>query len=255
MSWYRVDFSLDDAVQTTLDQLYGYEHDITTKVLHRTRLNVFVSMLVKLAPPRGPALDVGCSAGAYASVLRDAGFDPVVGIDVDEAALAAARQAFPNVEFRRQPVEALDERSRYALILCTEVLEHLARPEEALDRVEAALRPGGLLVVSLPNAFSLPYAAMRLARRGTVDAEHLRYPFHRTLRLLDRPGLERVRTDGANLLLEPKLLRLVYGRRVFPLLNRVNFVLGRVWPLRYASQFFFVAARRVGDGASAIARA
>lgn len=251
MSWYRASWAADDSepVQATLNRLYSYEHDVTTKVLHRARLNLFVELLRDI-PGRGAALDVGCSAGAYAQILVDAGFAPVVGIDIDEEAIAAGKEQFPGVEFRLQPAEELQEHDRYALALCTEVLEHTGDPRRVVDAIERALVPGGVAIFSLPNAFSLPYAHAALAARlrgRTLDPElrdHLRFPFYRTLRLLDRPGLTRVRTAGANVLLDPTLLVAVHGRRGFATLGAVNGRLARSWPLRYAAQFFFVVVRK-----------
>jgi SAM-dependent methyltransferase len=259
-TFYTVDFAVDDRdpVQQTLNRLYAYERDTTTKVLHRARLNLFVRIAEELGQRGLPArreraLDVGCSAGAYARILADLGFRSVVGIDPDAGAVEAAEATFggPGIEFRVARAEDLDARGEFDLVLCTEVLEHTADPERVVAIIAGALAPGGVAVVSLPNAFSLPYATMRLGhalrrrRLGQELRDHLGYPFWRVLRLLDRPGLSRVLTRGSNLVLDPKLIGFVYGRRFFPTMNRVNFALARSWPFRYVSQFFFVAVTRV----------
>lgn len=256
--FYRVDFAVADTdeVQRTLNRLYGYELDVTTKVLHRARINLFVTLMERLIE-RGvlkrfdSALDVGCSAGIYSKVLSDLGFRDVVGIDVDADALTAARASFgDSARFELRRAEDLDPEARFDLVLCTEVIEHTSDPVAVVARVTQAIAPGGLGVFSLPNALSLPYLAARAARRRRripLDPElraHLDYPVYRTLRLLTRPGFHRVATSGTNLFLDPKVLRLVYGRRAFPHVNRLNFFLSRLWPLKYASQFFFVVLQR-----------
>jgi 2-polyprenyl-3-methyl-5-hydroxy-6-metoxy-1,4-benzoquinol methylase len=254
----RVDFAVDDRDETQreLNALYGYEHDVTTKVMHRNRLNLFVLLVRRLAERRvltrfETALDVGCSAGVYAVVLRELGFRSVLGIDADEAAIRVARERFcDKARFEVQRAEDLDPNGRFDFVLCTEVLEHTDDADAVARNVARAVAPGGIAVVSAPNALSWPFAAMRLAERlrgRPLDAElrrHLEYPSFRTRRLLEAAGLRRVATDGTNLLFDPKLLGALYGTTAFPLLNQVNSALARAWPLRYASQFFFVAFKR-----------
>jgi 2-polyprenyl-3-methyl-5-hydroxy-6-metoxy-1,4-benzoquinol methylase len=255
MTWYRVSYALDDDVQRTLDRLYGYEGDLTTKVVHRARLNVVALLLQRLLArgqvTMGPALDIGCSAGAFSRLLADVGFSPVVGIDVDASAVADARKTFGEAAaFVVQSVESLEQSPKYNLVLCTEVLEHVRDPVAAVETIRRVLVPGGVAVISLPNAASLPYAVMRFAqarRRKTVDPElrdHLRFPFYRTLRLLKRAGLEPIATDGANLMLDPGRISRLYEKRWFACVNELNSRLARTSPLTYLSQFFFVAARR-----------
>ena len=64
----------------------------------------------------------------------------------------------------------------FDLVTCCEVFEHLPEPETAaaLDAIAAALRPGGLLVVGVPNEIflmGLLKGCFRMARRhGEYDA-------------------------------------------------------------------------------------
>jgi 2-polyprenyl-3-methyl-5-hydroxy-6-metoxy-1,4-benzoquinol methylase len=224
--------------------------------MHRNRLNLFVSLVRRLAA-RGiltrfdSALDVGCSLGVYAAVLRDLGFASVVGIDVNEAAITVARERFGDAaRFEVRRAEELSPLGRFDFVLCTEVVEHTDDPTAVLAGIADAVAPGGVAVVSAPNVLSWPFTAMRVVERlrgRPLDPEfrrHLAYPSFRTRHLLDGAGLRRVATDGTNLLLDPKLLEAVYDTSLFPLVNRFNFRLSRVWPLRYASQFFFVAFKR-----------
>jgi 2-polyprenyl-3-methyl-5-hydroxy-6-metoxy-1,4-benzoquinol methylase len=254
----RVDFAVDDcdAVQRELNELHGYARDIPTKVMHRNRLNLFVLLVRRLIERRlltrfDAALDVGCGTGVYASVLADLGFRSIVGVDVDETSISVARRRFGDVaRFEARRAEDLDPEDRFDLVLCTEVIEHTDDPSAVAANLKRALAPGGVAVVSVPNAWSLPFVSVRTVERlrgRALDADlrdHLKFPAYRTLRLLEGPGLRRIATDGTNLFLDPKTLRLLYGTRAFVPVNRANFALARLWPLRYASQFFFVAVKR-----------
>jgi SAM-dependent methyltransferase len=77
----------------------------------------------------------------------------VTGIDVSEEALRnhSALDRMIIGDLQTFPLE----RAAYDLVVCWDVLEHLADPEAALANMAAALAAGGLLVVGCPNVWSL----------------------------------------------------------------------------------------------------
>ena len=258
---YRVGFRADDSdpVQRDLDELYRYGADFTTRVLHRSRMNLFSLMMRDLIARGlvnqfGKALDVGCNAGAYSRMMSELGFDSVLGIDVDTEAIERARATFasesPSVRFEVRSAEEIDSTGVYDLVLCTEVIEHTREPTRVVQAIKAAVSPGGVVVVSLPNRISLPYLLHYLSYRlhaRPLDSEfreHLAYPFNRSLRLFDDPKLRRVATSGTNLIFDTFVLKHVHLRPWFPRLNEANFRISGKWPFKYASQFFFIAFKR-----------
>jgi 2-polyprenyl-3-methyl-5-hydroxy-6-metoxy-1,4-benzoquinol methylase len=261
--FYRIDFAVDDAdaLQRALNGLYRYEDDVVTKVLHRSRLNLVHVLTRELAASgvirrRDSAVDIGCNAGAYCKMLSDAGFRHVLGIDLDARAIRMAEARFGHanghgsIRFEVQDAERLDTTRRYDLVLCTEVVEHTAHPERVVEQIKRAIAPGGVAVVSMPNRMSLPYLViyvfhrLRWRRLDPSVAAHLGYPFYRTLRLFSDGRTTIVRTDGANLLFDPLTVRVVSRLPGFTVLNRLNFRLARLWPLKYFAQFFFVVLKR-----------
>lgn len=61
------------------------------------------------------------------------------------------------------------EDSRYDLVLCTQVLEHVPRPLEALRELHRVLKPGGKLWISAPLYFEeheIPYDFYRYTQYG-----------------------------------------------------------------------------------------
>jgi 2-polyprenyl-3-methyl-5-hydroxy-6-metoxy-1,4-benzoquinol methylase len=105
---------------------------------------------------RGPGLrvlDLGCRAGALTRSYVDG--NDVVGIDVDRVALEEAAKL--GIETRwadvEEPLDVDDE--GFDVVVAGELLEHLREPERLVAEARRALRPRGLLVGSVPNAYRL----------------------------------------------------------------------------------------------------
>lgn len=149
-------------------------------------------------PTCATALDVGCGAGGFASLLRSRGVDHVVGIEPDaeraaSAAGAADRIIHSTVE---QAFDELDD-AKFDLIVASDVLEHLVDPWTVTARLATHLEPQGRLLLSVPNVGSLEVVKQLVLRgdwryddTGLFDRTHLRWFGRSTLRdLLARAGL------------------------------------------------------------------
>jgi 2-polyprenyl-6-hydroxyphenyl methylase/3-demethylubiquinone-9 3-methyltransferase len=99
------------------------------------------------------ALDVGCGAGLLAEPLTRLGAK-VTGLDASPALIVAARDHAAamglNIDYRAGELAALE--GRFELVTCMEVIEHVADPAAFVRDLAARLAPGGLLIMSTPNA-------------------------------------------------------------------------------------------------------
>ncbi len=98
-------------------------------------------------------LDLGCRSGALSRHFLDG--NEVVGLDVDRAALAKAAELGiePVVANVEEPLPFPDE--SFDAVVAGELLEHLRFPDAVVSEAWRVLRPGGVLVGSVPNAFRL----------------------------------------------------------------------------------------------------
>lgn len=129
-------------------------------------------------------LDVGCGAGNTLLWIRELRMSVWIGgVELDPAAAAQARDKLDavygeSIEEMRLPVPegTLD------LILCLDVLEHLRDPWRVAQYLNTLLRPGGSLIVSIPNIRNRR-VLLPLVLRGTweytdsgiLDRTHLRF--------------------------------------------------------------------------------
>ena len=99
------------------------------------------------------ALDVGCGAGLLAEPLARMGAT-VTGIDATPEVIAIAKQHAAamglSIDYRAGDVRQLT--GQFDLVTCLEVIEHVADPAAFLKSLAAKLAPGGLLILSTPNA-------------------------------------------------------------------------------------------------------
>lgn len=95
--------------------------------------------------------DAGVGPGiALKELLRGSEPRHVVGFDYSSAALETARMMLPMGSFEHRGI--YDEPAeQFDVVICTEVLEHLERPAEALILLMRMLNPGGCLVLTVPD--------------------------------------------------------------------------------------------------------
>jgi len=129
-------------------------------------------------------IDVGCGAGLFLERAALRGWE-VHGTEYGALAVGACRAR--GIGIIEGPLAPANYAPPLFDVVCSfEVIEHVVRPREELDRMVRILRPGGLLYLTTPNFDCL-------ARRFTPDdwsvvnyPEHLTYFTPRTLRRMAR---------------------------------------------------------------------
>jgi len=141
------------------------------------RYEVIAGFLARLRPG-GSVLDVGCGEAILRDWLRPLGYAAYVGVDLSEAALAAARRG---AEARDRLVaadaESYQPDSVFDAIVFNEVLYYLDDPLAAAQRYARSLADGGVLVISMFDSPRTRAIARHLARRlRRREAVRLRQP-------------------------------------------------------------------------------
>lgn len=183
--------SVSDAEALYVGGTYARPHRALDRLLEPARRLTAGTALAFGAEvePGGRIHEVGAGDGALLRAFADRGYrvsgsDPFASRD---------RPASTDVERIVAEEEALPPAS-VDLVLYWHVLEHLDEPEAALCRIVPSIRPGGKVVIAVPNGDSLQ------ARVGGDRWFHQDVPRHRLqftrrglVRLLERCGFRVVR--------------------------------------------------------------
>jgi SAM-dependent methyltransferase len=122
---------------------YGRRHVLDAPMIERLRAQRFAS-----------ALDVGCGEGRFCRIMRAQGVRPV-GIDPTEALIRRARQLDPGGDYRLGRAETLQVATgSFDLVVSYLSLIDIPDLARALERMVAALRPGGTLLIANLTSFN-----------------------------------------------------------------------------------------------------
>ena len=128
--------------------------------------------------------EVGCGTGNTLSFLKSSGrCQWAGGIELFHDAADAARK---NIDFvlegSVENIELPFEEQSMDVILCLDVLEHLVDPWKVVHRLHVLLKPGGVLVCSIPNIryFRVVLSLLicgkwEYSESGILDKTHLRF--------------------------------------------------------------------------------
>ncbi len=251
----KIDFSTKGDFQSSINRMYGYKSEELAH-MHKMRIYLFIDVMRKLINEKvitqfDSAIDIGCNRGLYSKLISEFGFKRVEGIDIDEPLVKMAKDNFESTEeghrirFNVVNAEELDTTEKYDFILCTEVIEHTQNQTKTIENLNKILKKGGVAIITLPNVMSFPYIVTWISYKlhgRKFDQEmkdHLSYPFYKTIRLFKNKPYKLVHTTGTNLYYWHFLHKYPFFNR----LNILNFKLGKLYPFRFLTQYFYIVLK------------
>ncbi|MEO8347391.1 MAG: class I SAM-dependent methyltransferase [Acidobacteriota bacterium] len=199
-------------------------------------------------PPNIRLLDLGAAGGHLGRAVRSR-CSFLAGVEPDCSLPVSARDGYD--DWRAvDAFEAGEWSEPFDVVVCADVLEHVSNPVAMLAQIRDWLRPGGILLVSIPNIANVSIrAALLLGKfeytdRGILDGTHVSFYTRSTgRRLLEGHGFDVVAAVPTAMPYELALPVLARG----PLAEAARAfaqATARVWPTLFGYQFVFEAIRR-----------
>ena len=132
--------------------------------------------------PKGRMLEVGCASGAFLHKMASQGWE-VEGIEFSKDAANSARSLGYSV-YTGRIEDTPDPNHFYDLVVGWMVLEHVHDPLLALKKLHDWVKPGGWLVISVPNTAALEFHLFKDAWYALHLPAHLYHYTPRTLEML-----------------------------------------------------------------------
>lgn len=123
-----------------------------TSFWFRSRNRLVVQLLRRYFPGARKVLEIGCGTGFVLAGLRDRLPQlQLVGSELYEAGLEFAAGRLPGVDLYQMDCRCMPFESEFDVICALDVLEHVEEDDVAIAEMFRSLRPGGGLIVSVPQ--------------------------------------------------------------------------------------------------------
>lgn len=149
-------------------------------------------------------LDAGCGAGTVSLYLASQGAN-ITGIDISRKAIESCKKSAKTLKltdktkFICNTIEKVKFRQKFDAIICSEVIEHIARDKAFLKIIHRLLKKNGILILSTPS-INAPLYKIGLAQNFDKRVGHLRrYSRQQISNLIKKSGfiIEEVKlTEG-----------------------------------------------------------
>ncbi|MBI3654736.1 MAG: methyltransferase domain-containing protein [Acidobacteria bacterium] len=210
------------------------------------------AQMVKWVSQQRPAevLEIGTATGYLSSEMVKLGCK-VTGIEQDPQMAEIAQQYCEKMLVGDIEKMDLSGLGRFDAIIFGDVLEHLHNPRTVLAKVNGLLKPGGSVLISLPNVaniwirLNLFFGRFNYSRVGILDETHLRFFTLKTAKKLASDcGLDVISTSVTPIPL-PLILPATSKGRAFSFFHLLNWGLTKLRKTLLGYQFILVCRPKV----------
>jgi 2-polyprenyl-3-methyl-5-hydroxy-6-metoxy-1,4-benzoquinol methylase len=169
-----------------------------------------ITQIENYVDKRGRILEIGAARGSFLKELKKRGWE-TYGVEISESACKIAREQ-NGIDMFCGSFKEYDSSLLFDVICMYQTLEHLPDPKFVLEKAFEKLKPGGLLVISVPNLRSFDVQINKTRKRLSYDLpRHLNHFDHAFLKKeLVKLGFHILETD------------LYYPKFIFTLIDKIS---------------------------------
>jgi 2-polyprenyl-3-methyl-5-hydroxy-6-metoxy-1,4-benzoquinol methylase len=138
--------------QYDLIELYGQPTQLGHTYSYNNRRQHTLDLVQKVAKSGAKILDVAAAQGNFSLWLAELGYE-VTWNDLrsDLIDYVRLKQESGTLNFAPGDVFTLGFEDKFDVVLITEIIEHVAHPDEFLHKIAKLIKPGGYVVMTTPN--------------------------------------------------------------------------------------------------------
>ncbi|MCB9030489.1 MAG: methyltransferase domain-containing protein [Deltaproteobacteria bacterium] len=127
----------------------NYEEDVinTRYVWFEKRLDNIRAIF----PEAKSILDIGAGTGDFLHLAQKRGFE-VAGLELSEFGCKRAKEKF-SLELACIELDNFESEHKFDVVHLSHVFEHLTDPNTSLQKIYSLLKPGGIVIIEVPNQF------------------------------------------------------------------------------------------------------
>jgi 2-polyprenyl-3-methyl-5-hydroxy-6-metoxy-1,4-benzoquinol methylase len=144
--------SWKDSYVYDLEEVYGEITNRGYAYAYDNRRRQTLRLLTNVLAPGARVLDIAAAQGNFSIALAEMGYD-VTWNDLREnlADYVRLKHDQGNLQFAPGNAFGLNFPSPFDAVLITEIIEHVAHPDEFLEKTAQLVTPGGYIVITTPN--------------------------------------------------------------------------------------------------------
>lgn len=144
-SWkYSYPYDLQEVYGEIANRGYAYAYD--------NRRRQTLRLLTEVLTPSARILDIAAAQGNFSLALAEIGYDVTWNdLRADLADYATLKHERGKIHFAPGNAFELNFPSPFDGILITEIIEHVAHPDDFLAKTAQLVRPGGYIIMTTPN--------------------------------------------------------------------------------------------------------
>jgi ubiquinone/menaquinone biosynthesis C-methylase UbiE len=199
----------------------GYDEIAEVLAMSPKFYRLCASLITPKISPGATVLDIGCGQGWQLAEIRKLRPDAKLhGMDISPKLVSLARAHVPDGDFQTGDADNLNyDDAQFDVVLMTEVLEHLSDPVLALTQLKRVLKPGGWLLMTVPNRDWMRYDWYLSNRKAYQPVDDKWYRVNEVQKYLKEAGFDICRITGAE--------NFYFGGGVLRLLEKMALCL---WP-------------------------
>ncbi|MCB0456475.1 MAG: class I SAM-dependent methyltransferase [Flavobacteriaceae bacterium] len=159
------------------------------QLIKKYSLNKKVKLIKKENNQKGTLLDIGAGTGDFLFLAQNKGWK-IDGVEVNEK---AQKLAFDKGIVLKKNLDELKNKS-FDVITLWHVLEHLPNLHELITQIENKLKPGGTLIIAVPNFKSLDASYYKVFWAAYDVPRHLWHFSKESMKQLFSSNLKLIKT-------------------------------------------------------------